>query len=659
MCFQAEWRNLTALRASSVGRVFWKGVTMRKFLFLMAISCFAVSVGVSQDQVTVPRAIVAYPDMVLYNGKIMTMDDISPSTSPGSVVEAIALRDKKIMALGTDSEMLSYAGPETKKMDLKGRTVVPGVVDPHTHIHNNYMSAWLEENPQAIESMGRTFSVGGSTVEDLKRGIELVLRERMGDAPEGQWAFINLPTNDPDNPGSGTGIGVKFLQQKEMTLQELDLLAPNHPVFVRSHPASIINSAAKREIQKIYGQMPPLETADEQGFGELTDYNRSLVVDGYFRLHPEELAAVVEEGLHKYSAVGVTSYVSHIMGLQFLNVFQTLVREDRMPIRFGFTHYFGFQSNEDPSAFYMRLGDMAGLGTDYFWSAGVGLGNIDSGPPMICSSMEGPAELKEREWCRNAPGSAFAKGVLSAILARGRIATGHAYGDKGVDYLMDSVEEAMEIDPTITLEYVRSRRFSSDHCGFYPRPDQMPRMANLGWWISCGGNVLSRSYPWLEQYGMQYAKWISPVKSLIENGINVVYEMEAGVGVQSNTSEPYWAQGYALISRKNEYGAMVTPEEAIDRVTLMKMSTAWPAKYALREKDLGTLEAGKMGDLLVLNKDYFTIPVNEIPEVFPVMTMVGGNILVLRSEYADEIGVSPIGPQLIFRERNRYTGSGD
>jgi predicted amidohydrolase YtcJ len=224
---------------------------------------------------------------------------------------------------------------------------------------------------------------------------------------------------------------------------------------------------------------------------------------------------------------------------------------------------------------------------------------------------------------------------------------------------MDSVEEAMEIDPTITLEYVRSRRFSSDHCGFYPRPDQMPRMAKLGWWISCGGNVLSRSYPWLEQYGMQYATWISPVKSLIENGINVVYEMEAGVGVQANTSEPYWAQGYALISRKNEYGAMVTPEEAIDRVTLMKMSTAWPAKYALREKDLGTLEAGKMGDLLVLNKDYFTIPVNEIPEVFPVMTMVGGNILVLRSEYADEIGVSPIGPQLIFRERNRYTGSGD
>ena len=395
--------------------------------------------------------------------------------------------------------------------------------------------------------------------------------------------------------------------------------------------------------------MPPLEVADEQGFGELTDYNRSLVVDGYFRLHPEQLASVVEEGLHKYAAVGVTSYVSHIMGLQFLNVFQTLVRENRMPIRFAFTHYFGFQSNEDPSAFYMRLGDMAGLGTEHFWSAGVGLGNIDSGPPMICSSMEGPPEIKEREWCRNAPGSAFAKGVLSAILARGRIATGHAYGDKGVDYLMDTVDEAMQLDPTITLDYVRSRRFSSDHCGFYPRPDQMPRMANLGWWISCGGNVLSRSYPWLEQYGMQYEKWISPVKSLISHGIRVVYENEAGVQV-NNDAEAYWAQGYALVSRMNEYGVLVSPEEAIDRVTLMKMSTSWPAEYALREDELGTLETGKLADLLVLNKDYFTIPENEIPQVFPVMTLVGGKILVLRKEYADQIGMSPIGPQLNFRK---------
>jgi predicted amidohydrolase YtcJ len=271
--------------------------------------------------------------------------------------------------------------------------------------------------------------------------------------------------------------------------------------------------------------------------------------------------------------------------------------------------------------------------------------------------MEAPREMKDREWCRNAPGTALSKAILTAILAKARVAAGHAYADKGVDYLMDSVEEAMRIDPTITLDYVRSRRFSSDHCGFYPRPAQIPRMARLGWYISCGGNVLSRSYPWLKRYGLQYANWIAPVKSLIDSRVKTVYENEAGV--RGNTSETYWNQGYALITRKNEYGEMVAPQEAIDRVTLMKMSTIWPAEYVLRENQLGTLEVGKFADLLVLNKDYFTIPEAEIPDVFPLMTVVGGRIEVLRTEFASELGREPIGPQLVFENHSRYTGGSE
>ena len=77
---------------------------------------------------------------------------------------------------------------------------------------------------------------------------------------------------------------------------------------------------------------------------------------------------------------------------------------------------------------------------------------------------------------------------------------GHAYADKAVDYFMDAIEHAMRDNPAITLDYIRSRRFTSDHCGFYPRKEQLPRMAKLGMMISCGGNVLSRSYPWLQKY---------------------------------------------------------------------------------------------------------------------------------------------------------------
>lgn len=626
---------------------------MRNLLLFMAATCVLVAVAAAQETVTVPAAIVAYPDLILYNGKIVSMDDTSTGSSPGHIFQAAAVRDRKIQALGADSLILSYAGPKTDKVDLKGKTVIPGIVDSHTHIHNNEVAYWVKQNPAAFETMARRFVVGGTTYDELKRGVELVLKERMGNAAPDQWAFVLLPTNDPKNPGSGTGVGVKFLQERGLTLKDLDALSPNHPVFLQSHPGYMINTAGKKAIEKLYGFFPPMDTADDTGFGELTEYERALLVDGYFRVRPKELADIVELGLLKNAAVGITTFASHMMGLQYLNAYQRLVREDRMPIRYAYTHYFGFQDNPDPAAFYMRLGDMAGLGTDYFWSIGTGLGNVDSGPPMYCSTMEAPKELKDREWCRNGPGTPMAKATLTALLAKERVAVGHAWGDKGVDYFMDTVDEAMKLDPVITLDYIRSRRLSSDHCGFYPRPAQIPRMAKLGMIISCGGNTLGRSYPWLERYGDKYANWISPIKSMLKGGVKPVFEDESGVN--GNVSETYFYGAFPLLTRKNEYGKLVAPEEAIDRMTLMKMMTSWPAEYVLREDKVGTLAPGKFADLVVLNKDYFTVPENELPMTYPVMTVVGGKIEVIREEFAKEIGRSAIGPQLEFKNGKRYS----
>ena len=622
----------------------------RLFLGILMLGVLALA----QGTVTVPTAIVTYPDLILYNGKIVSMDDTSTGPSPGTIYQAVAIRDRKIQALGSDALVLTYAGPQTQKVDLKGRTVIPGIVDSHTHIHNNEVAYWVKENPAAFEAMAKRFVVGGHSYEEFKRGIELVLKERMGSANPDQWAFINLPTNDPKNPGSGTGLGVQFLQERGLTLSDLDKLSPNHPVFLQSHPGYMINTAGKKAIQKLYGFFPPMDVADDTGFGELTEYERALLVDGYFRVHPKELADIVELGLLKNAAVGITTFASHMMGLQFLNAYQRLIREDRMPIRYAYTHYFGFQDNPDPSAFYMRLGDMAGLGNDYFWSIGAGLGNIDSGPPMYCSTMEAPKEVKDREWCRNAPGSEMQKATLTAILAKERVAVGHAWGDKGVDYFMDQLDEAMKLDPTITLDYIRSRRFSSDHCGFYPRPAQLPRMAKYGMIISCGGNTLGRSYPWLEKYGVdKYANWISPIKSMLKAGVKPVFEDESGVN--GLVSETYFYGAFPLITRKNEYGKLVAPEEAIDRMTLMKMMTSWPAEYVLRENQVGTLAPGKLADIVVLNKDYFTVPQDELPNIYPVMTVVGGKVEVIRAEFAKELGRQPVGPQIEFKNGKRYS----
>jgi adenine deaminase len=109
-----------------------------------------------------------------------------------------------------------------------------------------------------------------------------------------------------------------------------------------------------------------------------------------------------------------------------------------------------------------------------------------------------------------------------------------------------------------------------------------------------------------------------------------------------------FARWFPYITRKRSDGVTLAAEEAVNRVQLLKMSTSYAAYYVLKEKEIGTLEPGKLADFIVYNKDYFTVPQEEIPSVFPLMVVVGGKTVVLRDEYAKEIGLQAVGPQLKF-----------
>ena len=614
----------------------------------------------AQNTVTVPQEIAAYPDMVLHNGKVVTMDDTSfgLNTSRGTTAEAVAIRDGKIQAVGSNDRILSLAGPETSRIDVKGRMVMPGIVDAHTHIHNNELNYWVSQNPQVLTELAESVSVSGNTDEEMEQAVRLAVQQHVNSAAPGRWAFITVSTTG--GGGSGLSPGVAYLAGKKFTMEMLDTLAPNHPIMLYSHPSYVMNTDATRGMERLYGSKfdPRAAGLDESGRVRSTaaQYRRALIIDMYFHTRVPELADLVEQGLLKNAAVGITAYSSHIMGLRFLDAFNMLVRQNRMPIRFAYTHWFGFQAGYgEAENFYRRMGDMAGMGSDYFWQTAVGLSSIDSGPPRMCSTMEAPGEVKDMEWCDNAEGTVYYEATRTAIANYQRVAVGHAYADKGVDYFLDAVESAMRDNPAITLDYIRSRRLTSDHCGFYPRKAQIPRLARFGMIISCGANVLSRSYPHLQRYSMDYIDRIAPVRSAIEGGVMVVLENEAGV--RGNVSRSYFGSAAPFLTRKNEYGYFVAEEEAVDRITLMKMMTSWPARFVLKEDVLGTLEPGKFADILVLSNDYFTVPVEELEDTTPLMTIVGGKIRVLRGELAQELGRDPIGPQLEFIFEERYAAA--
>ncbi|MCZ6753012.1 MAG: amidohydrolase family protein [Acidobacteria bacterium] len=601
-----------------------------------------------QEMLTVPAEVVAFPDMIVHHAKLVTMDDHSfgLNTPVGTIAEAMAVRDGKVMAIGTNSQIQRLAGPRTDQIDAKGRMVMPSFINTHNHAHNAILADWQQAHPEAEAEGVSIYQIVGQTDEEFTSAIKATVQYHVEDQPPGRIAIIEFNrgpdgSNLPTPPGGRVRAHAVFLSQGKFTKQMLDPLSPDHPILLRAHPSYVANTEFVAALERIYG---PVSTEalgmDEIGRVRETaaQYRRNLPSDMYFRTRVPLLADIVAEGLLDYAARGITTYVSHMMGERFIDAFNVLVREKRMPIRFAWTHWAGFATGYADSAnFYRRMGDLSGMGSDYFWNIGVGLGSIDSGLPRMCSTMEAPREQKALEFCQNGPGTRQYESTKTAIAYYQRVNVGHAAGDKGIDYFMDAVEEAMQENPAITLEYIRSRRLTSDHCTFYPRISALPRMGKLGMIISCGAGFRD-SMQWIGpgKYPPIYVKQIAPVRSAIEAGVMVTSESNGFAG------------SLGFLTRKTRDGVPVSPEEAVDRNTLLKMMTSWPARFVLKEDLLGSLEPGKFADFLVLNGDYFAGPPEAIAKIYPLMTVVGGKILVLQEEFARELGRNPAGPQIDF-----------
>jgi predicted amidohydrolase YtcJ len=402
----------------------------------------------------------------------------------------------------------------------------------------------------------------------------------------------------------------------------------------------IVNDAFVAALAKQYGKATQWGmNMDEQGRVRetATQYGRMMSSDVYFKTRVRDLAQALEEGLIAKTAVGVTTYTSHLMGERFQDAFRLLQKEGRSPVRMAFYHWNGLAAGfPDSALFYRKMGDWSGMGGDYFWNVGVSLGAIDSVLPRTCSNAEAPKRLKDLEFCQNAPGSRMYETTKTAIENYLRISTTHAEGDKGIDFFMDAVEEAMKDNPGITLEYIRSLRLGSDHCQFSPSPTQPPRMARLGMFKSCAGGDIS-AVRWIGEgkYPDIYIRQIAPVRTAIQ----------AGIRVTSESTSNFFVGAQQFITRKTNDGRVVNLPEAVDRNTALKMMTNWSAWAVLREDKIGSLEPGKLADYIVLNADYFAVPEEEIGKIYPLMTVMGGKIMMLKEEFAKELGRNPIGPQ--------------
>ena len=330
---------------------------------VVVVIAASISVGLAQETA----------DTVLYNGKVLTVD------SNFSTAQAVAVRGNRIVAVGTDDDVLRIAGPNTLKIDLKGRTVTPGLIN--THVHLEWVGTYARELG-ALKSRVFPVNVRGLTDKEevLRRFSDVIAAFKI---PPGQWLYFS-----PNWTGNQAE-----LMFNELNATELDKAAPNNPIVVRMgmtvENSAMVNGVAIKELWRKYGMF--LETygrywidASGQPSGMLEPpVSRLVWDDDEFGLgaKAEDVAPYFRKILiERFSSVGVTM-LSGALNTSTVRAYQWLDSRSEMPLRYAYGSMGAFHPGRDLSQYQL------GAGTDTVFVASLSARATDGGGIRMCIGL--------------------------------------------------------------------------------------------------------------------------------------------------------------------------------------------------------------------------------------------------------------------------------
>ncbi|MBI3940069.1 MAG: amidohydrolase family protein [Acidobacteria bacterium] len=598
-----------------------------------------------QAQQDLPVQVLHYADLVLYNGKVLTADD------KFTIAQAVAVRDGKFLALGDSATILRMAGPKTERIDLQGKTVVPGFCDPHSinllggvPAGGNALT-WINDN---------MFEVGADSVDDLLRQI----KRAVDSAKPGEWLFFGLPRN---------------VATYQLNRKLLDTVTPDNPILATYDTTqALVNS---QTLSLMPRDVKEGLFVDDQG--EPTGHIRGWalgVLEMEVLPYPddkrmEEMIQAQKEVFRKINSVGVTTVGSRAWGLS-LTIVAELYRRAELPLRLRLTHEFGRQ-NPQMERYLKRMGNFMDLGNEWFKIAGATSTVVDSNPGNGGLFTRSPKRQR-------LPGDAFGptgqdkwalmfqeedgwKKEFQNTVLLGRygwnVSDMHIIGDGGVELMVSAWDEINKTRP------VRGKRFGMVHGGIRP-PDLAKRLAQYDAALSLAPAIgfmgKGTEQAIVTQYGADQMAALHPIRSLIDAGLKPVLEVtnfmlgfgattpigqrvkklatgraarvEDAGGENSVAWNRYGNQFYMwnlekFITRRNEAtGKVWGPGERVTRQEALWMGTNWASRFYGDEKIVGTVEPGKLADLVILGGDYLTAPEEEISEIPVLQVMVGGKV---------------------------------
>ncbi|MDA2933727.1 amidohydrolase family protein [Acidobacteria bacterium AH-259-D05] len=570
--------------------------------------------GVSQaQQASLPPEVMAFADLVLHNGKIITADDNE------AVFSAVAIRDGKFLALGNDDRILSMGNPDTRKIDLEGKSVVPGFID--THLHQAFVG-----NISKLGDSGRV------TLKDKQSGLEEV-RRLIEATPAGQWVTLRAP---------------RARVFYDLTRKDIDPLSPNNPVYFVTQGAEVLANTLALNLANIPPDTPGMVKDPQTGepTGQLVLWAAGIML---YEAQPwPPLRNFIEPQkklFSKMNAEGLTTIIARAQGLS-ISVFRELWRKQELTARVRVAHEF-LRLNPNGEAYLKRLGNLSGFGDEWFKIIGTTVMPVDGADGDGASLTATPRlrvndngafghlghnrwigygnrEESPNEW-DSVPQEVKEKTEYQNIILANRygwnITSVHSAGDEATRVTLKAYEDASREKPL-------DGRWGIDH-----QPLQTPETIALikklnvipsFYYFTPGGGGLDGM---VYQYGADRVSQMVPLNTFIKEGILPVAEADT-------SRYPFYAPMYnleAFVTRKNpqaDDGRVYGPAEKITRMQALYMYTKWAARYTDEEQLLGTIEPGKLADLVVLDGDFFSVPEDEMFEKLPVvMTIVGGKIV--------------------------------
>ena len=525
-------------------------------------------------------------DLVLLGGPVVTL-------SSSGVVEGIAVAGDRVIAVGSRSEVGAYIGPDTRVIELEGRSVVPGLNDNHLHSIGGGPGVDLSRT----RSIADVLAAIGARASETPIGDVIVTNS---DWHEGQLAEQRLPYRD-----------------------DLDEAAPDHAlVVVRGGHEFILNSAALRR-WGIDRSTPDVAGGrigrypDGRLNGELVDRAKDYVempnAPAVERVVLKD--ALVEEYavLNRRGLTGVRHPGSSVAQWELLRELQD---EGRLDMRVEFLLRAPRSGSPEALRSAMASWPDHAAGDDWLRIGGVKMG-VDGG--FEGGLMRDPYEEPWGEGgtfygLQTVPREPFIESVRILHEAGWRLAT-HAVGDAAIDLVLDAYEIANDDAP------ISGDRWVLEH-GFIPRDDQFERMRSLGLLVSAQDHLYLAAPSLVEYWGAERAGWTTPLRAYLDAGIPVSLGTDSPVVPY----DPWWVLHH-FTTRGTISAGVVGPDQAVTREEALRAATEAYAFLTWSEEDRGTLAPGNLADLIVTAESYLDCedPCLETMEVD--LTVVGGRIV--------------------------------